>query len=103
MLGTDRREGSRLLAGDEHEDDPGVTRLATAYQKAAPVLNGSWQLVGATALGALFGWWLDKKLGTTPWLLLCGALLGAAAGMMAFIRAALEISKRHGSGPRQGP
>ena len=32
------------------------------------------------AIGALGGNWLDKKFGTTPWLLVIGLLLGAAAG-----------------------
>lgn len=36
--------------------------------------------VVAIVLGLAAGWWLDQKLGTAPWLLLTGLLLGVAAG-----------------------
>jgi|GEM_PF-1052965 Uncharacterized protein conserved in bacteria len=36
--------------------------------------------VVAIVLGLAAGWWLDKKLGSAPWLLLAGLLLGVAAG-----------------------
>ena len=34
----------------------------------------------AIVLGLALGWWLDQKLGTAPWLLLAGLLLGIVAG-----------------------
>ena len=44
-----------------------------------------------TILVCLFaGQWLDRKLGTTPWLVLAGVLLGAALGMWMMVRAARE-------------
>jgi F0F1-type ATP synthase assembly protein I len=88
-----RRKGEPSLTGRNANDDHGLSRVATAYQKALPVLNGSWQLAASTALGALLGWWLDNRFGTTPWLLLAGALLGVSAGMYAFIRAALAMNR----------
>jgi F0F1-type ATP synthase assembly protein I len=36
---------------------------------------------------ALAGWWLDAKLGSSPWLLLLGVLLGATGGFVALVRA----------------
>lgn len=36
---------------------------------------------GMVAAGALLGYWLDRRLGTTPWLTLTGTLVGMAAGM----------------------
>ncbi|MDR3039067.1 MAG: AtpZ/AtpI family protein [Candidatus Adiutrix sp.] len=36
--------------------------------------------VVAILLGLGLGWWLDRKLGTAPWLLLLGLLIGIAAG-----------------------
>ena len=30
---------------------------------------------------ALLGWWLDRRWGTSPWLLLLGTLLGAVGGV----------------------
>ena len=51
------------------------------------------QLVGlgfelaAPLLAGLFGGrWLDGRLGTRPWLVLAGAVAGAAAGMWNFYR-----------------
>jgi len=35
-------------------------------------------------VGVFFGKWLDGKLGTSPWLLLLGCLLGAAAAFKVF-------------------
>ena len=40
------------------------------------------------ALPALFGYWLDGKWGTTPWLVIVGALLGLVTGMRSLIRLA---------------
>lgn len=37
------------------------------------------------ACGAL-GWWLDGKLGTTPWLMIAGILLGACGAMYSLVR-----------------
>jgi F0F1-type ATP synthase assembly protein I len=39
-----------------------------------------------TFLGmGLIGWWLDTKLGTAPWLLIAGIVVGAAGGMYSLI------------------
>jgi F0F1-type ATP synthase assembly protein I len=46
-------------------------------------------------VGVVLGRRLDVWLGTEPWLLLVGALLGMAAGFLAFFRAVLP--------PRGGP
>jgi ATP synthase protein I len=86
--------GELPLAGENEKHGSDINRVVSAYQKAGPVLNGSWQLMGSTGLGALLGWWLDKKLGTTPWLLLAGSVIGATAGMIAFIRTALAADKK---------
>lgn len=33
------------------------------------------------------GWWLDSTWGTTPWLLVTGAVLGVVAGFVNLVRA----------------
>lgn len=38
-------------------------------------------------LGLLFGWWLDKQLGTAPWMMLVFLVLGLIAGFRGVIRA----------------
>jgi ATP synthase protein I len=41
------------------------------------------ELVAATVLGAGLGYGLDRWLGTGPWLLVVGVVLGAVAGFLA--------------------
>lgn len=40
------------------------------------------ELIVATLLGSLMGFALDKWLGTRPWFMLAGVLLGGAAGCL---------------------
>jgi ATP synthase protein I len=44
------------------------------------------QLGMTFALFALAGWWLDRKLGTSPWLLIVLVFVGAAAGFYSVYR-----------------
>ena len=39
------------------------------------------ELVACVLVGAALGWWLDKTLGTKPWLMILLLLLGAGAGL----------------------
>lgn len=50
-------------------------------------------LVAAIVLGYLFGSYLDRKLGTAPWLTLAGVLLGTAAGFVQLFRSVARYSK----------
>jgi len=47
--------------------------------------------------GVFLGRWLDAWLGTAPWLLLVGALLGMIAGFLAFFRVVLPPRKGGGA------
>lgn len=40
------------------------------------------ELVSALAVGTAMGWGLDKWLGTSPWIMILGVVLGGAAGVM---------------------
>jgi ATP synthase protein I len=40
----------------------------------------------------LVGWALDRWLGTSPWLIVAGILLGSVAGFMQFIRLMSRVS-----------
>jgi F0F1-type ATP synthase assembly protein I len=51
-------------------------------------------------VGLFGGQWLDRRLGTAPWLLLVGALLGAGAGMLSLYR---RINPPKGPGPGDTP
>lgn len=44
------------------------------------------EMVAATAVGGLLGYGLDAWLGTGPWLLVAGVVLGGAAGFFGVYR-----------------
>jgi ATP synthase protein I len=43
-------------------------------------------LVAATVIGLVAGYWADRWLGTSPWLMLIGLGLGIAAGFVNLFR-----------------
>lgn len=47
----------------------------------------------AVALGALGGFWLDGKLGSEPWCMLGGLLIGVFAGFRGLLRAVARAEK----------
>ena len=52
------------------------------------------QLGMAIALFAFLGWWLDERLGTSPWLLLLLVFVGAAAGFYSIYRRVFPGDRR---------
>lgn len=49
------------------------------------------EFIVAFGLFAWLGWWLDKKFGTTPWLLIVGCALGFSSGLWSLIKAARKM------------
>lgn len=60
--------------------------------------GGGVELAIAILLGLFGGQWLDRRLGTGPWLLILGVFLGAAAGFYNLYRA-LTAGERRRSSP----
>ncbi len=52
----------------------------------------------AELLGIGLGFWLDSKCGTTPWMLLVGAVVGFALGFYIIFRAAKEMERQAQAG-----
>ena len=83
------------MAGDEQRSDP------------REIVRASGRHMGlglAFALAILFfmggGAWLDSKLGTTPFLMLAGAAVGAGAGFYSlYYHIVIEPTQRE-NGPR---
>ena len=44
------------------------------------------QLAGSIGIFGLIGWWLDGKLGTSPWILILGVFTGFGAGLYALVK-----------------
>ena len=61
-------------------------------RKAGIAYAAAFSLFAAVVSGLIIGWLLDRWLGTKPWLLVLGILLGAAAGFYEFIRATSKLS-----------
>jgi len=61
-------------------------------RKSGLAYAAAFALFGSVAAGLLAGWLIDRWLGTAPWLLVGGIVLGAAAGFYEFVRAASKIT-----------
>ena len=55
-------------------------------RKAGFAYAAGFTLFASVATGCGLGWLLDKWLGTEPYLLIGGIVLGSAAGLFEFVR-----------------
>ena len=81
------------LPGKQPSEGTGE-EVASAYRRAAPYLDASWQLVGGVGLWTFIGWFADRKFHTAPWLLVTGATLGMGIGFYLFFRALSAIGRK---------
>lgn len=58
------------------------------------------ELVGSVLAGFVIGWFVDKKLGTSPWLTLLGAVAGISFGLYQLIR--IFTPPKRGDGDTRG-
>ena len=61
-------------------------------RKSGLAYAAAFSLFAAVVAGLLLGWLLDRWLGTRPWLLVTGLVLGAAAGLYEFVRTSSKLS-----------
>lgn len=76
--------------------EPSRSPLSVGVEWASRVMTIGLEF----ALPALGGVWLDRRLGTGPWMVLVGSGLGFAAGMVHLLRIGREGSR---IGTRGGP
>ena len=69
-----------------HGEDQGEVN-----RKSGVAYGAAIQLFFSVAAMSGVGWALDRWLGTKPWLLVVGVVLGAAAGFYQFIRLASRL------------
>jgi len=60
-------------------------------RKSGLAYAAAFSLFAAVVSGIIVGWLLDRWLGTKPWLLVAGVVLGAAAGFYELIRATSKL------------
>lgn len=70
----------------------GVAKVARSWRLLKFSALGI-EMAVATVIGWLIGSWLDRQLGTSPWLMLVFVLLGVAAGFRGVFRAAREAQE----------
>ncbi len=61
-------------------------------RKSGLAYAAAFSLFAAVVSGLIGGWLLDRWLGTSPWLLVTGLVLGGAAGFYELIRRISKIS-----------
>jgi ATP synthase protein I len=72
--------------------DPAARRSRRMYEGLSASAAGL-ELGISVAIGALFGGWLDGKLGTAPWLLIVFLIIGAIAGFRGLLRAVARAER----------
>ena len=65
-----------MTPGNEKE-----TSLSRALREGWKATTPAYQFIITILLVGLAGWWLDRKLGTDPWLLMLGLGAGFAIGI----------------------
>jgi F0F1-type ATP synthase assembly protein I len=88
------------VSGEREESDARSRRRARAYQWATEAAFSIPIAIG-------IGYWLDSRLGTSPWLLLAGVVvgLGAALRRLWSLRRLVEEEAREAAeaSPPEGP
>ena len=72
--------------------DPAARQTKRMYDGLSASSAGL-ELGIAVGLGALFGAWLDGKLGTEPWMMLVFLILGLIAGFRGVLRAVARAER----------
>jgi ATP synthase protein I len=60
----------------------------------AAFAGAGFELAGCILLGLFAGQWVDKRLGTAPWLLILGVFAGASAGFFNMYRILTTAERR---------
>lgn len=59
-----------------------------------PYLTLGLQLAMTVVAFFFFGRWLDQRLGTDPWLMLVGLVVGISGGLFSFLRTVIAFGKK---------
>ena len=65
--------------------------------RLSTVAGGGLEFAVAILLGVFAGQWLDRRWGTSPWLVVIGAMLGAGAGFYKLYRDMVDSQRRPGA------
>ena len=78
------RQADNRIRKPEKDAETFLTDATKSFQenvsRTAPIAGASYTLIGAILVLGLLGYALDHWLGTSPWFLLAGLLLGLVVG-----------------------
>ncbi|MEO8276123.1 MAG: AtpZ/AtpI family protein [Thermoanaerobaculia bacterium] len=74
----------------EEREDPTHGRDRQPWMRLA---GSGVELAAAVGGGSIFGYWIDRHYGSSPWGLLTGALLGLVGGFYNLVKASLAVSR----------
>ncbi len=80
------------LFSDTESLMPGEDNPQEINRKSGLAYAAAFSLFASVVAGLILGWVLDRWLGTQPWLLVAGIVLGAVAGFYQFIRVSSKLS-----------
>ena len=86
------------MTTDASGDDGGPPKASSGSSAESMRAIGALSTVGlsfvfAIAIGAALGWYLDKALGTAPWMFFLFFVIGVAAGILNVYRTAGRFLK----------
>lgn len=87
------KKPERVIRKNDNEREssrPSFVRLLATTRDISPYLGLGLQLAASILVFLFLGRWVDGKLGTYPVFLIIGAFIGAAGGMISFIRTVLK-------------
>lgn len=78
----------------ERDDDEELSTAARNMRAAEPYIGAVWKLVGGAVVGVLGGYFLDRWLGTRPWMLVGLSVVGIGVGFYGFLRDMMRLGKK---------
>jgi F0F1-type ATP synthase assembly protein I len=101
-----------ILSADENADarngpapfsnSPPET-MAETVRRSGLAYSAGISLFASVVFMLIIGWGADLLLGTSPWGIVCGIVVGAIIGFVQFFRITSRIFKQEQSGPDPNP
>ncbi len=74
--------------------EPERQRQSTALRQVTALAGAGIQFAVTAVLCTAAGWWLDGRLGSSPWLLMAGGIVGAVGAFYRLYRTLIDVAAR---------
>jgi F0F1-type ATP synthase assembly protein I len=78
--------------GEVATREPERQRQSTALRQVTALAGAGIQFAVTAALCTAAGWWLDGRLGSSPWLLMAGGIVGAVGAFYRLYRTLIDVA-----------